>query len=84
MKTAPEAPATPAPGVSGPGPGVVLSVPLHGPVDAADDSLEGQDQPSRASESRRWRPTLGRESGRGRRMLRKAWQTKEGTMGATQ
>ena len=42
VKTAPEAPAMPAPVVPGPGqPGAVPSVPLHGPVDAADDSLEG-------------------------------------------
>ena len=42
MKTAPEAPAMLAPVVRGPGePGAVPSVPLHGPVDAADDSLEG-------------------------------------------
>ena len=42
VKTAPEAPAIPAPVVPGPGePGAVPSVPLHGPVDAADDSLEG-------------------------------------------
>ena len=40
-KTAPEAPAMPAPGNLGPGPGAVPSVPLHGPVDVADDSLEG-------------------------------------------
>ena len=40
-KTAPEAPAMPAPGEPGPGPGAVPSVPLHGPVDVADDSLEG-------------------------------------------
>ena len=41
-KTAPEAPAMPAPGEPGPGPDAVPSVPLHGPVDAADDSLEGR------------------------------------------
>ena len=42
MKTAPEAPAMPAPVVPGPRePGAVPSVPLHGPVNAADDSLEG-------------------------------------------
>ena len=42
MKTAPEAPAMLAPVLPGPGePGAVPSVPLHGPVDAADDSLEG-------------------------------------------
>ena len=40
-KTAPEAPAMPAPGEPGPGPGPVPSVPLHGGVDVADDSLEG-------------------------------------------
>ena len=37
MKTAPEAPATPAPGEPGSGPSTVPSVPLHGPVDVADD-----------------------------------------------
>ena len=42
VKTAPEAPAMPALAMPGPGePGAVPSVPLHGPVDAADDSLEG-------------------------------------------
>ena len=42
MKTAPEAPAMPAPVVPGHGePGAVPSVPLHGPVDVADYSLEG-------------------------------------------
>ena len=42
MKTALEAPAMPAPVVPGPGePGAVRSMPLHGPVDAADNSLEG-------------------------------------------
>ena len=42
VKTAPEAPAMPAPIVTGPGErGAVPSVPLHGPVDVADDSLEG-------------------------------------------
>ena len=40
-KTAPEAPAMLAPGEPGPGPGAVPSLPLHGPVDVADDSLEG-------------------------------------------
>ena len=40
-KTTPEAPAMPAPGEPGPGPGAVPSVPLHAPVDVADDSLEG-------------------------------------------
>ena len=41
VRTAPEAPAMPAPGEPGPGPSAVPSVPLHGPVDVADDSLEG-------------------------------------------
>ena len=40
-KTAPEAPAMPAPGEPGPGPSAVPSVPLHGPVDVVDDPLEG-------------------------------------------
>ena len=41
VKTAPEAPAMPAPGEPGPGPSAVPSEPLHGPVDVAEDSLEG-------------------------------------------
>ena len=41
MRTAPEAPAMPAHGEPGPGPSAVPSVPLHGPVDVANDSLEG-------------------------------------------
>ena len=41
VKTAPEAPAMPAPGEPGPGPSAVPSKPLHGPVDVAEDSLEG-------------------------------------------
>ena len=41
VRTAPEAPAMPAPGEPGPGPSAVPSVPLHGPVDVVDDSLEG-------------------------------------------
>ena len=40
-RTAPGAPARPASGEPGPGPSVVPSVPLHGPVDVVDDSLEG-------------------------------------------
>ena len=40
-RTAPEAPAMPAPGEPGPGPGAVSSMPLHGPVDVVDASLEG-------------------------------------------
>ena len=41
VRTAPEAPARPAPGEPGPGPSAVPSVPLHGPVDVPEDSLEG-------------------------------------------
>ena len=40
-RTTPEAPAMQAPGEPGPGPRAVPSVPLHGPVDVVDDSLEG-------------------------------------------
>ena len=40
-KPAPEAPAMPAPVEPGSGPDAVPSVPLHGPVDVVDDSLEG-------------------------------------------
>ena len=47
-KTAPEAPAVPAPGKAGPGPSAVPSVPLHGPVDVVDDSLEGLQSAFRA------------------------------------
>ena len=48
VRTAPEAPAMPAPGDPGPGPSAVPSVPLHGPVDVADDSLEGLQSAFRA------------------------------------
>ena len=47
-RTAPEAPARPAPGEPGPGPSVVPSVPLHWPVDVVDDSLEGLQSAFRA------------------------------------
>ena len=48
MRTTPEAPAMPAPGEPGPGPSAVPSVPLHGPVDVVDDSLEGLQSAFRA------------------------------------
>ena len=48
VRTALEAPAMPAPGEPGPGPSAVPSVPLHGPVDVVDDSLEGLELPFRA------------------------------------
>ena len=41
VRMAPEAPAMTAPGEPGPGPSAVPSVPLHGPVDVVDDTLEG-------------------------------------------
>ena len=48
VRTAPEAPAMPAPGESGAGPSAVTSVPLHGPVDVVDDSLKGLQSAFRA------------------------------------
>ena len=48
VRTAPEAPAMPAPGEPGRGPSAVPSVPLHGPVDMVDDSLEGLQSAFRA------------------------------------
>ena len=48
VKMAPEAPAMPAPGEPGPGPSAVPSEPLHGPVDVAEDSMEGLQSAFRA------------------------------------
>ena len=48
VKTAPEAQAMPAPGEPGPGPSAVTSEPLHGPVDVAEDSMEGLQSAFRA------------------------------------
>ena len=48
MRTAPEAPAMPAPGEPGPAPSAVPSVPLRGPVGVVDDSLEGLQSAFRA------------------------------------
>ena len=48
VKTAPEAPAMPAPGEPAPGPSAVPSEPLHGPVDVAEDSMEGLQSAFRA------------------------------------
>ena len=48
VKRAPEAPAMPAPGEPGPGPSAVPSEPLHGPVDVAEDSMEGLQSAFRA------------------------------------
>ena len=47
-KTAPQSPAMPAPGEPGHGPEAVPSVPLHGQLDVADDSLEGLQSALRA------------------------------------
>ena len=48
VKTVPEAPARPASGEPGPGPSAVPSEPLHGPVDVAEDSLDGLQSAFRA------------------------------------
>ena len=48
VRTAPEAPAIPAPGELGAGPSAVPSLPLHGPMDVVDDSLEGLQSAFRA------------------------------------
>ena len=48
VRTAPEAPARPAPGEPGRGPSAVPSEPLHGPVDVAEDSMEGLQSAFRA------------------------------------
>ena len=48
VKAAPEAPAMPVPGEPGPGPSAVPSEALHGPVDVAEDSLEGLQSAFRA------------------------------------
>ena len=48
MKSAPEAPARPAPGDPGPGPSAVPSKPLNGPLDVAEDSLDGLQSAFRA------------------------------------
>ena len=48
VRTAPEAPAIPAHAEPGPGRSAVPSVPLHGPVDVAENSLEGLQSAFRA------------------------------------
>ena len=48
VKSAPEAPARPAPGEPGPGPSALPSEPLHGPADVAEDSLDGLQSAFRA------------------------------------
>ena len=83
-KTAPETPAMPAPREPGPGPDAVPSVPLHGRVDVADDSLEGLQPAFRALsvEDVDTNP-MKRKRERERRMQKKAQQTREWTMGTT-
>ena len=76
-KMAPEAPAMPAPDKPGPGPSAVPSVPLHGPVDVVDDSLEGLQSAFRALSVEEVDTNSVKRKGRERRMLEKAWQTKE-------
>ena len=80
VRTAPEVPTMPAPAEPGPGPGpsAVPSVPLHGPVDVVDDSLEGLQSAFRALlveevDTNR----VKRKRQRERRMQEKALQTKE-------
>ena len=77
-RTAPEAPARPAAGEPGPGPSVVPSVPLHWPVDAVDDSLEGLQSAFRAlSVEEVDTNPVKRMRERGTEMQEKAWKTKE-------
>ena len=80
VKTAPEAPARPAPGEPGPGPSAVPSEPLHGPVDVAEDSLDGLQSAFRALsvEEEVTQPVKRRRETR--RML-ETKQTKERTKG---
>ena len=78
VRTAPEAPAMPAPGEPEPGPSAVPSVPLHGPVDVVDDSLEGLQSAFRAlSVEEVDTNPVKRKRERERRMLEKAWHNKE-------
>ena len=83
VKSAPEAPARPAPGEPGPGPSAVPSEPLHGPVDVAEDSLDGLQLAFRALpvEEVVTQPVKRRRK-RARRMLGTK-QTKERTKGKT-
>ena len=84
VRTAPEAPAMPAPGEPGPGPSAVPSEPLHGPVDLAEDSLEGLQSAFRAlSVEEVDSNPVKRKRERERRMVERAYQTKEQTKGTT-
>ena len=77
-RTAPEAPARPAPDEPGPGPSVVPLVPLHGPVDVVDDSLEGLQSAFRAlSVEEVDTNPVKRKRERDQIMQEKAWKTKE-------
>ena len=78
VRTAPQAPAMPAPGEPGPGPSAVSSVPLHGPADVVDDLLDGLQSAFRAlSVEEVDTNPVKRKRQRERRMLEKVWQTKE-------
>ena len=78
MRTVPEAPAMPASGEPRPGPSAVPSVPLHGRVDVVDDALEGLQSAFQAlSVEEVDTNPVKRKRERERRMLEKAWQTKE-------
>ena len=83
VKSAPEAPARPAPGEPGPGPSAVPSEPLHGPVDVAEDSLDGLQSAFRAlSVEEVVTQPVKRKRERARRML-ETKHTKERTKGKT-
>ena len=77
-KTALEAPAMPAPGEPGPGPSAIPSVPLHGPVEVVDDSLEGLQLAFRALAVREVDTNpVKRKREREKDARQRAWQTKE-------
>ena len=73
VRTAPEAPAMPAPGEPGPGRSAVPLVPLHGPVDLVDDSLEGLQSAFRALSVEQVDTNPVKRRGRERRLQEKAW-----------
>ena len=82
VKTAPEAPARPAPGEPGPGPRAVPSEPLHGPVEVAEDSLDGLQTAFRALSVEEVVTQPVKRKERARRML-ETKQTKERNKGKT-
>ena len=73
-KTAPEAPAMPAPGEPGPGPSALPAVPLHWPVRVVDDSLQGLQSAYRALSAQEVDTnSVKRKRERERRLQEKAW-----------